>query len=146
MVTVFTNGCFDILHAGHVRLLEWAKTRGDCLIVGLNSDDSVRRLKGSDRPIMKEQDRFLILSSLRCVNRVIIFEEDTPLELMQRIRPQILVKGPECRGQTVPGQEFIQSIGGRVDIPDWPVDISTTKILSRIRGDYDNDSGRHYRR
>ena len=132
MITVFTNGCFDILHVGHIRLLQWARSQGGFLTVGLNSDISVRRLKGPNRPIVAEAERKEILLALRCVDQVIIFKEDTPLELLDQIRPQILVKGPECLGQVVPGQEFVESLGGCVMIPDWPIDISTSGIMRLI--------------
>lgn len=130
--TVFTNGCFDILHAEHVRLLRWARAQGDRLLVGLNSDESVRRLKGPDRPIFRQQDRRTVLGALACVDRVIIFDEDTPVRLLRGLRPHILVKGPECAGQPIPGQQFIESIGGRVAIPNWEVAMSTTDTIHRI--------------
>lgn len=133
MTIVFTNGCFDILHVGHVRLLNWARAQGDYLIVGLNSDASVRRLKGPDRPIVPEAERREMLLALRCVDEVITFEEDTPLELLQKVRPQILVKGPDYHGRTVSGQGFVESLGGCAMTPDWPVNISTSNIVQRIR-------------
>jgi D-beta-D-heptose 7-phosphate kinase/D-beta-D-heptose 1-phosphate adenosyltransferase len=121
MITVFTNGCFDLLNVAHCRLLEWARSQGTRLVVGLNSDESVRRLKGPHRPIIPELDRAEMLLALRWVDQVIIFQEDTPLELIITLRPRVLVKGPDYRGRRVVGQEFVESIGGCVMTPDWPI-------------------------
>jgi D-beta-D-heptose 7-phosphate kinase/D-beta-D-heptose 1-phosphate adenosyltransferase len=131
---VFTNGCFDILHAGHIRLLEFAKTLGDVLYVGVNSDESVRRLKGDDRPIVPERDRVAVLRALSCVDEVEVFSYDKPLEMIDRLRPAVYVKGPECRGKKwLTECHLVRALGGEVVIPDWPVDTSTTKILDRLR-------------
>jgi D-beta-D-heptose 7-phosphate kinase/D-beta-D-heptose 1-phosphate adenosyltransferase len=133
MTTVFTNGCFDLLHAGHVRLLQWAATFGE-LTVGLNSDESVRRLKGPRRPLNSCTDRLMMLRSLRCVSRVEVFHEDTPLQLIQCLRPDILVKGPDYRNAQIAGQDVVWSYGGQVLVPDWPVSISTSFLIRRIQG------------
>ncbi len=125
---VFTNGCFDLLHAGHVRLLNWARSQGTLLIVGLNSDESVRRLKGAHHPIMPQADRKFLLQNLRCVDSVIIFDEDTPHRLILGLRPLVLVKGPDYRGKEVVGAALVESIGGRVAVPDWPVTTSSTDL------------------
>ena len=105
---VFTNGCFDILHVGHVRYLEQARELGDILIVGVNSDSSVRRLKGPKRPINREQDRVELLAALDCVNHVIIFEEDTPYKLIKEIQPDILVKGGDYTASEVVGGDIVE--------------------------------------
>lgn len=133
MITVFTNGCFDILHSGHIRLLRYAKSLGDTLIVGVNSDESVRRIKGENRPINKLKDRVDLLKELRCVDTVILFEEDTPEGMIHFIRPDILVKGPEAANAVIPGAAFVKSIGGKVIVPDWRVEVSTSSILERLR-------------
>ena len=141
MITVFTNGVFDLLHGGHCRLLEWARAQGTRLIVGLNSDDSVRRLKGPHRPIIPEHDRAELLLVLKWVDQVIIFNEDTPLELIIFLRPDVLVKGPDYAGKQAVGQEFVESLGGKVMIPNWPTNISTSAIIAKIRDCYDYCGG-----
>ena len=107
---VFTNGCFDILHAGHVSVLEFARSKGDVLVVGLNSDASVRRLKGPSRPINPQADRALVLAALESVSAVCIFEEDTPYELIQLIRPDVLVKGGDYKPTEIVGREFAKKV------------------------------------
>jgi len=111
---VFTNGVFDILHRGHVKYLEKAKSFGDVLIVGLNSDASVRRLKGSSRPLQPQRDRAEILLALKAVDYVIIFGEDTPAKLIETIRPDVLVKGADYKLAEIVGADFVKSQGGRV--------------------------------
>ncbi len=133
MTTVFTNGVFDLLHIGHVHLLEFARAQGDRLVVGINSDSSAKRLKGPSRPIVSAAERAEMLLALRCVDQVEIFEADTPESLIRHLRPDVLVKGPACLGTKVPGAELVQSWGGRVIVPDWPVEQSTTEIADRIR-------------
>lgn len=106
MKVIFTNGVFDILHAGHIRLLKWAKSLGDRLVVGLNSDESVKRLKGDDRPINSQNDRYLILKAIRCVDEVIIFNEDTPYEVIKKVKPSIIVKGSDYKYENVVGRDL----------------------------------------
>lgn len=103
---VFTNGCFDILHAGHVSILEFSRAKGDMLVVGLNSDDSVRRLKGPTRPVNKQADRALVLAALESVSYVCIFNEDTPYNLIKTVRPDVLVKGGDYKPSEIVGREF----------------------------------------
>ena len=131
---VFTNGCFDIIHAGHVDYLEKAKALGDVLVVGLNSDSSVRRLKGKDRPINKLEHRKKVLQALKPVDLVIVFEEDTPEDLIKQVKPDVLVKGGDYTIENIVGAEFVQSYGGKVITIDFVYDISTTKIAEKIRG------------
>ena len=126
---IFTNGCFDILHAGHVRYLETAKSFGDVLIVGLNSDDSVKRLKGTNRPINNESDRAYLLAALEAVDYVVLFTEDTPLNLIKRIRPNILVKGGDYEGKAVVGQD----IADELKLVQFVDGKSTTKTIEKIQ-------------
>ncbi|MGC9006459.1 MAG: D-glycero-beta-D-manno-heptose 1-phosphate adenylyltransferase [Sulfurihydrogenibium sp.] len=130
---VFTNGCFDIIHAGHVDYLEKAKSLGDFLVVGLNSDDSVRRLKGKDRPVNPQEHRKKVLSALKPVDLVIIFDEDTPERLIKEIKPDVLVKGGDWKVENIVGADFVKSYGGKVLTIDFVYDTSTTKIISKIR-------------
>ena len=130
---VFTNGCFDILHVGHKRYLEEARALGDILVVGVNSDDSVRRLKGSGRPLNNEQDRVELLTGLDCVNYVIVFEDDTPYDLIKCIQPDILVKGGDYRAEDVVGKDVVEARGGRVVILPFVDGKSTTNIISKIK-------------
>ncbi len=111
---VFTNGCFDILHRGHVEYLEQARAHGDLLVVGLNTDDSVRRLKGASRPIVPQEDRATILAALRCVDFVVLFEEDTPANLIAQIQPDVLVKGADYQVNEIVGHEQVLAAGGEV--------------------------------
>jgi D-beta-D-heptose 7-phosphate kinase/D-beta-D-heptose 1-phosphate adenosyltransferase len=129
---VVTNGCFDLLHAGHVSLLHQAAQCGDILVVAINSDASVRQLKGSGRPIMAESERAALLSALACVNAVTIFEEDTPLEVLRVIRPDILVKGQDYRLQDVVGRELVEGCGGRVVLMPLLPAKSTTALIAQI--------------
>jgi D-beta-D-heptose 7-phosphate kinase/D-beta-D-heptose 1-phosphate adenosyltransferase len=130
---VFTNGCFDILHAGHVRYLRAARGLGDVLVLGLNSDASVRRLKGEDRPFNVVEDRAEVLAGLECIDLVIEFEQDTPEELIQSVQPDILVKGADWRGKGVAGAEFVERHGGEVQFIDLLQGRSTTGLADRIR-------------
>lgn len=132
MITVFTNGVFDILHSEHLQFLEYAKSLGDTLIVAINSDASTKRLKGLTRPIFTADQRMKLLMGLRCVDVVHIFNEDTPEQLIQLIRPDILIKGPEAANAEIPGAKFVESIGGKVITPNWTVTESTTKIIRRV--------------
>jgi len=140
---VFTNGCFDLLHPGHIHLLNEAKRCGERLIVGLNSDASVRRLKGAKRPILSEADRAAILGALDCVDLVIIFEEDTPIELIETLEPDVLVKGSDYRPEKVVGKEFVESYGGRVQLVPVMEGYSTTRLAERVsekNGDHNPES------
>lgn len=132
MTTVFTNGCFDLLHLGHVRLLAFARSLGDRLIVGLNSDASVRALKGPTRPIIPVEERREILLALESVDQVIVFDEPTPMHLIEALHPDVLVKGPDYAGRKCCGAKIVESYGGRVVIPDWPMNHSTTATIRRI--------------
>lgn len=125
---VFTNGCFDILHRGHVEYLQKAKELGDLLVLGLNSDSSVKRLKGESRPINNEKDRAIILSALECVDYIIIFYEDTPLELIKNLKPDILVKGGDYKIENVVGREYAKE----TVLIDFVDGYSTTKIIKNI--------------
>ena len=136
---VFTNGCFDLLHAGHVILLERARQYGDRLVLGLNSDASVRRLKGSGRPVIKQQDRARVLAALASVDAVLLFDEDTPLTLIRRLRPEVLVKGADYRDQTIVGATEVNSWGGQVALIPLSGEHSTTGIIERLDDDGDND-------
>lgn len=128
---VFTNGCFDLLHPGHVRLLEAARGRGDVLVVAINSDSSVRRLKGPQRPVLPEQERAAILASLAAVDAVTIFSEETPSELLTRLLPDILVKGSDW-SHWIAGREIVEAAGGKVfPIPVEP-GYSTTDLVNTI--------------
>jgi D-beta-D-heptose 7-phosphate kinase/D-beta-D-heptose 1-phosphate adenosyltransferase len=130
---VFTNGCFDILHPGHVDLLAKARALGDMLVVGLNDDDSVRRLKGEGRPFTGEGDRAEILLALVSVDFVTVFGEDTPLETIEALRPDVLVKGAEYAHGEIVGARFVEEHGGRVERVDMLPGYSTTAIVERIR-------------
>jgi D-beta-D-heptose 7-phosphate kinase/D-beta-D-heptose 1-phosphate adenosyltransferase len=134
---VFTNGCFDLLHVGHVKYLQKARRLGDLLVLGLNSDDSIRRLKGPNRPLIGEQERAHILAALSCVDFVVLFDEDTPLDLIRMLRPDILVKGGDYTPETVVGREIVESYGGRIALIDLVDGRSTTNIIERILDRYD---------
>ena len=128
---VFTNGCFDLLHVGHVRYLEQAKQLGDLLFVGLNSDESVKRLKGPLRPIQNQDDRAEILAALRCVDFVSVFDEDTPYQLIKKVRPQILVKGGDWKIEAIVGHDLVTSWGGQVYSLTFIDGKSTTSLISK---------------
>ena len=130
---VFTNGCFDILHKGHVAYLQAAKSLGDILIVGMNTDDSVKRLKGSERPVNSLEDRAFVLSSLRSVDYVVPFDEDTPLSLIESIMPDILVKGGDYTIDTIIGAKEVIANGGAVEIIPFVEGKSTTSIIEAIK-------------
>lgn len=131
---VFTNGCFDVLHAGHVALLERAATLGDFLVVGLNSDASVRRLKGEGRPVNTAADRARVLAALRAVDAVVVFDEETPARLVESILPDVLVKGADYAGREVVGREAVEAAGGRVELVELVEGRSTTATIARLRG------------
>jgi D-beta-D-heptose 7-phosphate kinase/D-beta-D-heptose 1-phosphate adenosyltransferase len=130
---VFTNGCFDILHRGHVAYLNQAKALGDVLIVGVNSDQSVRRLKGSERPINPLDDRIQVLSALSCIDYMIAFDENTPLHIIQAIRPDVYVKGGDYTRETLPEAPVVEALGGTVEILSYLPEHSTTNMIQRIR-------------
>ena len=130
---VFTNGCFDLLHSGHIKLLHAAAQEGSKLVVGLNSDSSVRRLKGPARPILEQEERASILAALECVDMVVIFEEETPLNLIRSLRPDVLVKGSDYSRETVVGYELVESWGGKVVLVPLAEGLSTTNIVRSIR-------------
>jgi rfaE bifunctional protein nucleotidyltransferase chain/domain len=131
---VFANGCFDILHAGHVHLLEQARNLGDFLVVGINSDSSVRRLKGATRPVIGEKERAETLLALECVDRVLIYEEDTPLETIRALRPDLLVKGGDWPLDQIVGREDVEKLGGRVVRVELLPDRSTTGLIQKAEG------------
>jgi D-beta-D-heptose 7-phosphate kinase/D-beta-D-heptose 1-phosphate adenosyltransferase len=130
---VFTNGCFDILHHGHLDLLAQAANEGHILIVGVNNDASVKRLKGNERPINNEADRSFQLASLLCVDAVCLFEEDTPLALIQLIQPQVLVKGGDYTKENIIGASEVEANGGRVAIIPFVEGYSTSNLIRTIR-------------
>ena len=129
----FTNGCFDILHEGHIFSLSQAAKEADCLIVGLNADCSVRKLKGDHRPVNNEHARSLILASLLIVDAVIIFEEDTPLELIKKVMPDVLVKGGDYTVETIVGAKEVIANGGRVVVNPLIENCSTTGLIEKIK-------------
>jgi len=137
---VFTNGCFDLLHIGHVRYLEEAKSLGDILVVGLNSDRSVRGLKGPNRPILPEEERAEILSGLECVNYINIFHEPTPLELISSLQPQVLVKGGDWTKEAAVGKEVVERSGGEVVILPFVEGSSTSNLIEAILKRYEKRS------
>jgi D-beta-D-heptose 7-phosphate kinase/D-beta-D-heptose 1-phosphate adenosyltransferase len=131
---VFTNGCFDILHAGHARYLHEARSHGDVLVVGLNSDASVRRLKGEGRPVVPQSDRAEVLASLDSVDYVVVFDEDTPEDLIRSVEPDVLVKGEDWKDKGVAGREFVESRGGKFVLVKLLAGRSTSKVVEKIRG------------
>jgi D-beta-D-heptose 7-phosphate kinase/D-beta-D-heptose 1-phosphate adenosyltransferase len=130
----FTNGCFDILHPGHVKVLTAARRACDRLIVGLNSDGSVRRLKGEGRPVQDERARAEVLAALEAVDLVAMFEEDTPIDLITKVRPSVLVKGGDYTREQVVGYEIVEACGGEVVLVDILPGHSTTSLVDRARG------------
>ncbi|HEY9162315.1 MAG TPA: D-glycero-beta-D-manno-heptose 1-phosphate adenylyltransferase [Desulfomonilia bacterium] len=131
---VFTNGCFDIIHAGHVQYLEQARKLGDCLVVGLNSDDSVRKLKGSTRPINNQQARAEVLAALYAVDYVCVFEEDTPYDLIKTLMPDILVKGGDWDIDSIVGSDIVTAAGGKVYSLPFREGYSSTSIIEKADG------------
>jgi D-beta-D-heptose 7-phosphate kinase/D-beta-D-heptose 1-phosphate adenosyltransferase len=129
----FTNGCFDLLHPGHVSLLEQAKAASDKLIVGLNSDSSVRRLKGSDRPIQNELARATVLASMEAVDLVVVFDNDTPLSLIESLHPDVLVKGADYAKVDIVGSEQVEAYGGRVIRAELVDSVSTTATIASLK-------------
>ena len=129
---VFTNGCFDILHVGHVRYLGAARSEGDLLVVGLNSDSSVRSIKGERRPLVNQDQRAEVLASLACVDYVVVFDEPDPLRLIRAVKPDILVKGADWAEENIVGAEFVKSTGGKILRIELVSDASTTGLIDRI--------------
>jgi D-beta-D-heptose 7-phosphate kinase/D-beta-D-heptose 1-phosphate adenosyltransferase len=136
---VFTNGCFDLLHAGHVKYLQAARKRGDLLVLGLNSDRSVRRLKGPKRPLIGEQERASILAALDCIDYVCLFDEDTPLALITAFKPHILIKGGDYTPEGVVGKEVVESYGGRVELISFVEGKSTSSIIEKVLERYSDE-------
>ena len=130
---VVTNGCFDILHVGHIKLLQHAKQFGDILVVLVNSDDSIARLKGPTRPINSVSDRIQMLEAIRWVDKVIVFEEDTPLSIIHSLRPDVLVKGGDYEEDNIVGAEYVKSYGGKIEIVPLVVGSSTTNIINKLK-------------
>jgi D-beta-D-heptose 7-phosphate kinase/D-beta-D-heptose 1-phosphate adenosyltransferase len=143
---VFSNGCFDLLHAGHVHCLRAAKALGDILVVGVNSDASVRRLKGASRPVVDQHHRAAMLAALTCVDHVVIFDDDTPERLIAELRPDVLVKGAEPRRGLIPGETIVASYGGRLELVPALPGISTTTLIERLalpQGEGRSEGGRN---
>ena len=132
---VFANGCFDLLHVGHVRYLEAARALGDLLVVGVNSDEQVRALKGEGRPFVPERERAEVVASLRAVDLVTIFPEPTVEQLLLAVRPDIHAKGTDYTEETVPERDVVRSFGGRVQIVGDPKDHSTTEMVRRVNSE-----------
>ena len=133
---VFTNGCFDILHYGHVMYLEKARRTGDCLIVGINSDLSVKRIKGPHRPVVNEFDRARVLAGLESVDFVAIFNEETPLKLIKALKPDLLIKGSDWKNKGIVGSDFVRSYGGKVLTVKLAKGRSTTNLIKKIAKTY----------
>lgn len=129
---VFTNGCFDILHKGHIQYLAEASELGDYLVIGLNTDTSVKKLKGNGRPYLDQESRVLILASLKFVAAIVFFNEETPLELIKQIQPDILVKGADYRSGEIVGSDFVKQYGGEVVTLDLVEGYSSTEVINKI--------------
>jgi rfaE bifunctional protein nucleotidyltransferase chain/domain len=138
---VFTNGCFDVLHPGHVRYLTQARALGDLLVVAVNSDGSVRRLKGPDRPVNPVEDRTALLAALECVDHVVVFEEDSPAPLIEAVRPDVYVKGGDYPPEMVPEAPLVRRLGGQVRTLGYVPDRSTSAIIDRIRAQSGTGNG-----
>jgi rfaE bifunctional protein nucleotidyltransferase chain/domain len=132
-MVVFTNGCFDLLHVGHIRYLARAKSEGDILVVGLNSDRSVRELKGPDRPVQRQEDRAEILAALRAVDYVVVFDEPTPIGLIMALKPDVLVKGEDWEEEDIVGAREVKSWGGKVVRASFVPGASTTTLIERMK-------------
>ncbi len=130
---VFTNGCFDIIHAGHIKYLQEAKELGDILIIGLNSDSSIKKLKGKERPINSQADRAVVLGGLSTVDYVVIFKEDTPFNLIKHIKPDILVKGGDWKVEEIVGSDIVLSYNGQVKSLSFIEQTSTSLIIKKIK-------------
>ena len=130
---VFTNGCFDIIHAGHVQYLQEAKALGDILVIGLNSDASVKRLKGAERPVNNQNDRAIVLSALKSVDYIVVFDEDTPYDLIKQIKPDILVKGGDWPENKIVGHDIVKANGGIVKSLSFRPGNSSTSIIEKMK-------------
>jgi rfaE bifunctional protein nucleotidyltransferase chain/domain len=128
----FTNGCFDILHLGHVSYLQEAKGAADILVIGLNSDRSVKKIKGPKRPIVEEKSRAAVLAALACVDYVVLFDEETPIKLIEAVKPDILIKGADWKGKGAVGSESVRAYGGKVKFIKYIKGLSSTGIINRI--------------
>jgi len=129
---VFTNGCFDIIHAGHVQYLTHAASLGDILVLGLNSDSSVKQIKGEKRPVIEQEHRSAVVAALSCVDHVVLFDEPDPKNLIEKICPDVLVKGADWPEDQIIGGDFVKKNGGYIERVSFQADISTTKIIERI--------------
>lgn len=132
---VFTNGCFDILHAGHVRYLNKARSFGDCLVLGLNTDSSVRRIKGPSRPINNELDRAEVVGALKAVDYVVLFDESTAEDLIRQVHPDVYVKGGDYTIETLPEGQIVLGYGGSVELVNLVEGRSTTNVIAKIKGE-----------
>ena len=133
---VFTNGCFDIVHLGHVKYFQWAKSQGDVLVVGVNTDASIRRLKGEKRPVINEDDRIGVLEELESIDYLVRFDQDTPIELIRAVKPDVLVKGDDYTKEQVVGWDFVESCGGRVALAPLIDGRSTSAVIQKILDAY----------
>ena len=132
-IVVFTNGVFDLLHPGHLRYLQASRRHGDLLVVAVNSDRSVRAIKGQSRPVTPEHERAEMLAALSCVDAVAVFDEDTPAALIERLEPDVLVKGDDWKDRENPGREFVESRGGRMEFERFESGYSATAIIEKVR-------------
>ncbi len=130
---VFTNGCFDLIHPGHIKLLKTAKKKADILILGINSDRSIKRIKGKQRPILDEKSRVQVLSSIIYINYITVFSEPTPLKTIKKIKPDILVKGADWEKEDIVGSDFVQKSGGRILRVPLKKEVSTTSLIKKIK-------------
>jgi D-beta-D-heptose 7-phosphate kinase/D-beta-D-heptose 1-phosphate adenosyltransferase len=138
---VFTNGCFDLLHVGHIRYLREARASGDCLVIGLNSDQSIRDIKDPARPLIAEEQRAEVLAALECVDYIILFDEADPFQLIEEVRPDVLVKGADWAMDKIIGADLVSSYGGEVRRVDLVPSISTSEIINRIISRYGKRNG-----
>jgi rfaE bifunctional protein nucleotidyltransferase chain/domain len=132
-VVVFTNGVFDLLHPGHLRYLQASRRHGDLLVVAVNSDRSVRAIKGESRPVTPEHERAEMVAALSCVDAVVVFDEDTPAALIERLEPDVLVKGEDWKHRENPGRAFVESRGGRMEFERFESGYSATGIIEKVR-------------
>ena len=129
----FTNGCFDIIHVGHIRYLKKARECGDCLLVGLNSDSSVAKIKGQGRPLVSQDERKEILEAFECVDEVITFDESTPLELIKTVKPDVIVKGGDWKAENIVGKDIVEKNGGKTVTIEYIPGRSTTEFIKKIK-------------